>query len=671
MVRTMVNVRGCSLQRRQFARATCGQAGPRMSSVSGSRLNRLPISNAIGFENAPTEILIGGGVFLTATIAFIASQAMSMGSPQSSAPEATTSVEEPEVIPREDAVIVFGASGRSGRQIVNKLLASGRTVVAAVRDRKKALEVFGESGVTEGRNATGILFVEDNVDVTKPESLTEELFAGVTAVVISTGAVFGRDENGNMGYLNGMTPEKVDSQGVAAIAAAAAKFVPKQGKNSTVVMPFLSASDLECWQKLDDVIMGGNSDSALSLSESGDGFTWSGKLVLEGGGFCGARSYEKGVMDLSAYDGISLRVRGNGETLKLNLKTDDLNEPEDTYQATFDVPESGEWGDVFIPWHEFVPVKRARSVPDGPPLNPSTIKQFGLVYSRFSFNGFSNPNHKFGDFQIDFSRGIKAFKNPKPQIVLISSAGVERNALVGNDEEKRKAEIPIVQLNPGGILNHKYDGEIAVRSCGLPYSVIRPTGMISDDDQPGPCLLEMSQGDAFTGKITRSDVAQVVDATLSFFPAVGKTVEVRRSQADDAQGKAMSNAKVSNLFLGIAADNVRTRVGVLPFPAPVPAPAPVSQERKEEILNDPRVKAAQPRVDAGKAGGRVRDADETDEMTPVEQATSGAENVSAEGQPKENAADDEVRKVQQWILAYRQRTLENKLPVEEEETVNV
>ena len=618
----------------------------------------MPVSNAIGFENAPTGILIGGGVFLTATIAFIATQAMSMtGKPEASSPDTTGSVEELEVIPREDAVIVFGASGRSGRQIVSKLLASGRTVVAAVRSREKALEIFAEAGVTEGRNAKGILFVEEGVDVTDATSLTAELFAGVTSVVVSTGAVFGRDENGAMGYLNGMTPEKVDSQGVAAIANAAAKYVPKQAKGSTVVMPFQSASDLEGWQKLDDVIMGGNSDSALSLSDSGNGFTWSGKLVLEGGGFCGARSYERGVMDLGAYDGISLRVRGSGETLKLNLKTDDLNEPEDTYQATFDVPDSGDWADVFIPWHEFVPVKRARSVPDGPPLDPTSVKQFGLVYSRFSFNGFANPNHKFGDFRVEFEGGIKAFKNPKPQIVLISSAGVERNALVGNDEEKRKAEIPIVQLNPGGILNHKYDGEIAVRSCGLPYSVIRPTGMISDDDQPGPCLLEMGQGDKFTGKITRGDVAQVVDATLSFFPAVGKTVEVRRIQADDAQGKAMSDAQVANLYLAIAGDDVRTRVGVLPFPAPVPAPAPVSQERKEEILSDPRVQAAQPRVDAGKAGGRVREATEADEMTPLENVADGP--------------DDEVRKVQAWILAYRKRTLEGKLPAGKEETVNV
>eukprot|EP00955_Chlamydomonas_euryale_P118473 366546-Chlamydomonas_euryale.AAC.6 len=47
--------------------------------------------------------------------------------------------------------------------------------------------------------------------------------------------------------------------------------------------------------------------------------------------------------------------------------------------------------------------------------------------------------------------------------LLISSAGVERNAIIGDDEEARKADIPIVQLNPGGTLNYKYQAECTLR----------------------------------------------------------------------------------------------------------------------------------------------------------------------------------------------------------------
>lgn len=53
---------------------------------------------------------------------------------------------------------------------------------------------------------------------------------------------------------------------------------------------------------------------------------------------------------------------------------------------------------------------------------------------------------------------------------------MERNAIIGDNAEARKADIPIVQLNPGGTLNYKYMGEAAVRGAGVPYTVIRSTG---------------------------------------------------------------------------------------------------------------------------------------------------------------------------------------------------
>lgn len=56
------------------------------------------------------------------------------------------------------------------------------------------------------------------------------------------------------------------------------------------VLSMGSAADLERWQRLDDVIMGGQSSSSLAISDDGQSATFSGTLVLEGGGFCGART---------------------------------------------------------------------------------------------------------------------------------------------------------------------------------------------------------------------------------------------------------------------------------------------------------------------------------------------------------------------------------------------
>ena len=47
--------------------------------------------------------------------------------------------------------------------------------------------------------AGGVLFIEEGVDITRPETLTPELFAGVTQIVSSVGAVFGRSADGQMG----------------------------------------------------------------------------------------------------------------------------------------------------------------------------------------------------------------------------------------------------------------------------------------------------------------------------------------------------------------------------------------------------------------------------------------------------------------------------------------
>jgi hypothetical protein len=72
-------------------------------------------------------------------------------------------------------------------------------------------------GLVEGRqlaeNGGGALFVATGVDVTKEETLTAELFSGVTQVVSALGGVAGRLPDGAFGYLDGMTPELVESQG--------------------------------------------------------------------------------------------------------------------------------------------------------------------------------------------------------------------------------------------------------------------------------------------------------------------------------------------------------------------------------------------------------------------------------------------------------------------------
>lgn len=542
-----------------------------------------------------------------------------------------------------------------------QLIKSGRSVIAAVRDADRAITAFEPLGIVPGRQSKpgcGILFIQSGVDVTDPSTLGREVFQGATQVVLALGSVFGRTADGQMGYLDNLTPERVDAQGVAEVAAAAAKYISPTSRSSQAVLPMKTQDDLAVWERLDDVIMGGNSSSTLTVGPAGDGAIWTGDLILEGGGFCGARTKPLS-LDLSSYDGLKLRVKTDqGQTLKINIKTDTFSEPEDVYQATIDTQEDGDWTTVYVPWSEFVPVRRAKTVYEGPPLDPSKIKQFGIVYSRFSFNGYPNPAYTPGPFSIEFSDGIQAYKAPRPQIVLVSSAGVERNARIGDDQEARKKDIPIVQLNPGNVLNHKYTGENALRAAGLPYTVVRPTGM--SDDLEGPGVLESSQGDLISGKVTRDEVAAVIAAAVAMPTATNKTFEIRRKESADAKGKETTPLDVQRLFLDVVSDGARVKRGLQPFPAPAVLPAPVSEERKKEILNDPRVIDAQKR----NAGGRVRTPEESADVktvVPIDAASNGAkqEEDAASADVPEN-----VREVREWIRKWRAKTLERSLPAE-------
>lgn len=225
------------------------------------------------------------------------------------------------------------------------------------------------------------------------------------------GPLFGPLPGGGFGFLDGMSPEAVEAQGVSNLMAALQQQEGKEGgglakraeRSSELVLPMRSAQELTKWQRMDDVIMGGQSRSAMSPAPDGTGAVWFGDLIVEGGGFCGCRT-ERMRLDLSAYDGITLRVKGDGQIFKLNIKTVAQEDtPESTYQATFDTAPTGDWTTVHLPWHNFVPVKRAQWDPEGVPLDGSSISTFGLVLSRFEFNKAPNPSYRYSILHVSVS----------------------------------------------------------------------------------------------------------------------------------------------------------------------------------------------------------------------------------------------------------------------------
>jgi hypothetical protein len=115
---------------------------------------------------------------------------------------------------------------------------------------------------------------------------------------------------------------------------------------------------------------------------------------------------------------------------------------------------------------------------------------------------------------------------PLPKVIMCSSAGVTRPAW---DDEKKKqfvgaADIPIVRLNPFGILDVKRESEEKLRQSGTGYCIVRPGGL--NDKWPAGSRPVFSQGDVAVGRINRQDLAKVLVDVLSAPEATGKTFEV-------------------------------------------------------------------------------------------------------------------------------------------------
>jgi len=141
-----------------------------------------------------------------------------------------------------------------------------------------------------------------------------------------------------------------------------------------IIVDLADRERASAWISIGDRVMGGRSSGAL---QPGDGAAvFEGRVSLEnGGGFASARS-PPGRFDLGGAEGIALRVRGDGRTYRLSLRTD----PEldgVSYQAPFPTP-PGRWIDLRLPFSAFAARFRGREV-SAAPLDPRRIASFGLL----------------------------------------------------------------------------------------------------------------------------------------------------------------------------------------------------------------------------------------------------------------------------------------------------
>ncbi len=417
-------------------------------------------------------------------------------------------------------VLVAGATGGVGKRVVQILVDRGYQVRCLVRNCDRAKSILPQN----------VELIEG--DITKPETLTPQLMA-VQAVICCTSVKVQPVEGDtpdrakyNQGIkfyqpeIVGDTPENVDYLGVKNLVQAA-KYLNKSTDKLIFDFTNPSADLKEIWGAVDDVVMGGVSESEIKFIDNMAVFTGN-VSTQNSGGFASVRT--KNIVppfDLSTYEGIELRVKGDGQRYKFLARTESKWDGV-AYCHSFDTVDNS-WIDVRIPFNQLVPVFRAKTLDSKELINTQNICSLQLMLSKFEYDGELNPNFTPGHFALQVE-SIKAYGGETlPQFVLISSAGVTRPNRPGINLAE---EPPAVRMNEqlGGILTWKLRGEDSIRESNIPYTIIRPCALT---EETGVQELVFEQGDNIRGKVSRDAIALLCIESLSQPQASNVTFEVK------------------------------------------------------------------------------------------------------------------------------------------------
>ncbi|WP_392533594.1 CIA30 family protein [Nostoc sp. C117] len=422
-------------------------------------------------------------------------------------------------------ILVAGATGGVGKRVLRRLQEQGHKVRAMVRDIDKARSIIGND------------FDLVVADITKPETLTSIVMADIQAVICCT-AVRVQPVEGDTAdrakYYQGVKfyqpeivgdiPKNVEYQGIKNLVQAAKKYLSQA--NEKLIFDFKNPSTelKNIWGAVDDVVMGGVSESNIQLVENTALFAGN-VSTANSGGFASVRTKNfDPPFNLSNYEGVKLRVKGDGQRYKIFLRTeakwDGIG-----YGYSFDTV-ANTWIDVHVPFADLIPVFRAKTIKDALPIDFNKICSFQLMLSKFEYDNALNPKFTPGKFSLQLE-SIKAYGGKTlPQFVLVSSAGVTRPGRPGINLDE---EPPAVRLNDqlGGILTWKLKGEDSLRESGIPYTIIRPCALT---EEPGGKELIFEQGDNIRGKISREDVAEICVQALKQAFACNVTLEVKAGE---------------------------------------------------------------------------------------------------------------------------------------------
>ena len=174
------------------------------------------------------------------------------------------------------------------------------------------------------------------------------------------------------------------------------------------VFDFNAPDSSGTWTSVDDDVMGGLSKGRFRITDEGM-LEFTGVVSLENnGGFASIRSLP-GDHDLSACEGLLLRLRGDGQRYACNIQTD-FTIMAGSYQQPFETRKD-EWQEISLLFRNFVATSFGQVVRDAPKLDTGKIRSFGFTIS----------DKQAGPFKLEVD-WIKAIKKPSDSFVDTESA---------------------------------------------------------------------------------------------------------------------------------------------------------------------------------------------------------------------------------------------------------
>ncbi len=359
------------------------------------------------------------------------------------------------------SVLVIGATGKVGNLVVQELLAQGFSVILGAEPN--------QNSVIAGQTLESIAIDPDQSSGLDPR---------IHVIICCTD-----------------TPN-FDTAVIQALMGR----MGQMGGDRQMLFDFAQpANDIpEIWGALDDVVMGGVSQSGFRLGQSVAEF--SGIVsTANSGGFASVRTRNLApALNLSEFDGIELRLKGDGQRYKFMLRSETRWDGV-AYCRSFDTV-ADQWITVRIPFTELVPVFRARTIANSP-FDASSVCALQLMLSKFEYDGALNPHFQAGAFRLQV-QSIQVYRQAPPlRWVLVDS---------GNQSH--------------------WQPQPAFKQAGVPYTILSAATVT---DRPGGQPLRIDRH-PISGEVSAADVAALCVAVLNQPKSLNQTLFVATGSTDCA-----------------------------------------------------------------------------------------------------------------------------------------